>query len=82
MNRQISYLTSPVIALTEKISFSNRKGNGLLTASSAYETLSDNNFDAKLNKQSLLTLVEHFCGRIAQWSPMTQLCKEATHLFG
>ena len=41
MNRQISDLTSIVLALTEKITSTNREGNGLLTASNAHETRSD-----------------------------------------
>ena len=41
MNRLISDLTSLVLALTEKISSTNREGNGLLTASNAHATRSD-----------------------------------------
>ena len=43
MIRQISDLTSLVLALTEKISSTNREGNGLLTTSNAQETRSDEN---------------------------------------
>ena len=41
MNKQIGDLTSLVLALTKKISFSNRRGNGLNTVSNYYETRSD-----------------------------------------
>ena len=41
MNRQINELTNLVLALTEKISSSNREGNELNTVSNSYETRSD-----------------------------------------
>ena len=41
-NKQISELTNLVLALTEKISSSNREGIGLNTVSNDHETRSDN----------------------------------------
>ena len=41
VDRQISDLTSLVLALTEKISSTNREGNRQLTASNTHETSSD-----------------------------------------
>ena len=41
MNRQISELTNLVLALTEKISSSNREGNELNTVSNSHEARSD-----------------------------------------
>ena len=45
MNRQISELTNLVLALTEKISSSNREGNELNTVSNSHETRSDTRRD-------------------------------------
>ena len=42
MNKKISELTNLVLALMEKISSSNREGNGLNTVSNDHETRSDN----------------------------------------
>ena len=43
MNRQINELTILVLALTEKISSSNREGNDLNTVSNSHEARSDRN---------------------------------------
>ena len=50
MNRQINELTNLVLALTEKISSSNREGNELNTVSIGYETRSDFMTGAPTNK--------------------------------
>ena len=45
MNRQINELTNLILALTEKISSSNRERNDLNTVSNGHEARSDNVFD-------------------------------------
>ena len=44
MNRQINELTNLVLALTEKISSSNREGNELNTVSGSHEARTDNEY--------------------------------------